>query len=640
MSRRLAAVAAGGQVEPVVRIAASSYLNSRPLLYGLGRGPARARIQIEHAPPSECARRLAEGEVDIGLLPVAAIAQLGLYALPVGCVSAKGAVESILFVGQTPLDQWEAISLDRSSRTSATLARILLDARGRKGIRYEVRDPQDCITSVTPTRGALLIGDIALEVADKFPYRYDLGEMWTSWTGLPLVTALWATREPTVDPVILADLQQAVEAGKEAIDQIALAHAVERGEADVTPYVRYLRHSLAFDLGRREREGLHEYLRKANAMGLLPPEIHFAAPAPLRNPPRRSVDAILSRAVQGKRISAAEAAFLLEKAPLAELGAAADERRRQLHPDGKVTYIVERNVNYTNVCTTACRFCAFFRAPNREGGYVLSREAIAAKLQALKDAGGVQVLLQGGINPELRLPWYEDLVRFVKSFGLRLNGFSPEEIHCLAELEGMSVEEVLLRLRDAGLDAVPGGGAEVLIDRVRSRIARKKASSAEWLEVMRIAQRHGMRCSATLMYGVGETLYERALHLCKLRELQDETGGFIAFICWPYQDGGLKLRGDQEGAGEYLRTLAVSRLVLDNFENLQASWPTMGPAVGQAALHFGANDFGQVMFEENVVSAAGSVFKMDAAGIERHIRDAGFVPVRRDGLYRLLEAAA
>lgn len=622
-----------------VRIAASSYLNSRPLLHGLGRGQARNRIQIEHTPPSECARRLAEGEVDVGLLPVAAIAQLGLYALPVGCVSAKGPVESVLLVGHTPMDQWQTICLDRSSRSSATLARILMEARGKK-IRYEVRDPVECAASVTDDRGALLIGDIALEVADRFAYRYDLGEMWNTWTGLPLVTALWAVREPSIDPVILAELQEALEGGKGALEQIALAHAVERGEADPKPYLRYLTQSLSFDLGRRERDGLREYLHKANAIGLLPPEIQFAAPAPERAPPRAGIDAILSRAIMGKRISAGEAELLLEKAPLAELGAAADERRRQLHPDGKVTYIVERNINYTNVCTTACRFCAFFRAPKREGGYVLSWEEIGQKCQTLKDAGGVQVLLQGGINPELRIDYYEELIRFIKGYGLRLNGFSPEEIHCLAQLEGMSVEDVLLRLRDAGLDAVPGGGAEVLVDRVRSRIARKKATSAEWLEVMRIAQRNGMRCSATLMYGVGETLYERALHLSKLRDLQDETGGFTAFICWPYQDGGLRLRGDQEGAGEYLRTLAVSRLMLDNFQNLQASWPTMGPGVGQAALHFGANDFGQVMFEENVVSAAGSIFSMDSAGIERHIRDAGFVPVQRNGLYELVHRVA
>ncbi|AKU89833.1 Menaquinone via futalosine step 3 [Vulgatibacter incomptus] len=615
-------------------------MNSRPLLYGLGRGPARERIQIEHAPPSECARRLAEGEVDVGLLPVAAIAQLGLYALPVGCVSAKGRVESILLVGETPIDTWHTVSLDRSSRSSATLARLLLAARGKTDLRYEVRDPYEAAETVGIGRGALLIGDAALELQGRFPYRYDLGEMWNAWTGFPLVTALWAVREPTVDPVILADLQEAVEAGKGAFDQLALAHAVEMGEADPEPYRRYLSESLAFDLGRRERAGLAEYLRRANAAGLLPPEIHFASPMPNRALQRAGIEAILSRAAAGKRISIAESARLLDEAPLAELGAAADERRRQLHPDGHVTYIVERNVNYTNVCTTACRFCAFFRAPGKDGGYTLSWDEIGAKLEALKAAGGVQVLLQGGINPELRLPYYEELVRFIKGHGLRLNGFSPEEIHCLAELEGTSVEAILVRLKDAGLDSVPGGGAEVLVDRVRSRIARKKATSAEWLEVMRIAHRLGMRASATLMYGVGETSFERALHLSKLRDLQDETGGFTAFICWPYQDGGLKLRGDQEGAGEYLRMLAVSRLTLDNFENLQASWPTMGPTVGQAALHFGANDFGQVMFEENVVSAAGSVFSMNSAGIERHIRDAGFVPVRRNGLYGRLEDAA
>lgn len=622
-----------------VRVAASSFLNSRPLFHGLGRGPAKDRVVLEHAPPSECARRLAEGEADVGLLPVAAIAQLGLYALPVGCVSSQGPVESVLLVGDTPIDAWKAVSLDRSSRTSVVLTRLLLDARGKKDIRFEVRDPHEAAASVDAERGALLIGDAALELADRFAYTYDLAEMWANWTGLPMVFAMWAVREPTVDPMILADLQEALECGLGAREQIALAHAVERGEPDPAPFVHYLTQSLSFDMGRKEEAAVREFLRRANGLGLLPPEIAFATPTPQRTAQRPSVEAILGRAAMGKRISAEEATRLLREAPLADLGAAADERRRQLHPDGVVSYIVERNVNYTNVCTTACRFCAFFRAPGRPGGYTLSWEEIGEKLDVLKGAGGVQVLLQGGINPDLRIGYYEELVRFIKDRGLRLNGFSPEEIHCLAELEDMTVEEVLVRLRDAGLDAVPGGGAEVLVDRVRSRIARKKATSAEWLEVMRIAHRLGMRTSATLMYGVGETHWERALHLSKLRDLQDETGGFTAFICWPYQDGGLKLRGDQEGAGEYLRTLAVSRLTLDNIPNIQASWPTMGPTVGQAALHFGANDFGQVMFEENVVSAAGSIFSMNSSSIERHIVDAGFSPVRRDGLYRVVEAA-
>jgi cyclic dehypoxanthinyl futalosine synthase len=548
-------------------------------------------------------------------------------------------VESVLLVGDTPIDAWNAVSLDRSSRTSVVLTRLLLDARGKRDIRYEVRDPAEAAASVTDERGALLIGDAALDLAERFAFRYDLAEMWANWTGFPMVFAMWAVREPTVDPMVLADLQEALECGKGALEQIALAHAVEQGEADPAPYVHYLTQSLSFDMGRKEEAAVREFLRRANGLGLLPPSIAFATPAPQRTSQRTSLEAILGRAAMGKRISADEATRLLEEAPLAEIGAAADERRRQLHPDGVVSYIVERNVNYTNVCTTACRFCAFFRAPGRPGGYTLSWEEIGEKLDVLKDAGGVQVLLQGGINPDLRIDYYEELVRFIKDRGLRLNGFSPEEIHCLAELEEMPIEDVLIRLRDAGLDAVPGGGAEVLVDRVRSRIARKKATSAEWLEVMRVAHRLDMRTSATLMYGVGETPWERALHLSKLRDLQDETGGFTAFICWPYQDGGLRLRGDQQGAGEYLRTLAMSRLLLDNIPNIQASWPTMGPTVGQTALHFGANDFGQVMFEENVVSAAGSVFSMNSLSIERHIRDAGFTPVRRDGLYRVVEAA-
>jgi cyclic dehypoxanthinyl futalosine synthase len=306
-----------------------------------------------------------------------------------------------------------------------------------------------------------------------------------------------------------------------------------------------------------------------------------------------------------------------------------------------VSYIVERNINYTNVCVTACRFCAFFRNPGDEvEGYVLSREEMGQKIKETIDAGGVQILLQGGLNPSLPLTWYEDLFRHLKStYPIKLHALSPEEILYLCRLESLPLETVLRRLVAAGLDSLPGGGAEILVDRVRQRIAKLKCSAGEWLEVMRVGHRLGLRSSSTMMFACGETLPERTEHLLKIRDLQDETSGFTAFICWPFQPGNTRLPGGDGSAHAYLRTLATARLALDNVPHLQASWPTMGAAVGQAALHFGADDFGQVMFEENVVSAAGTVYKMDIDGIERHVRAAGFSPVRRDMRYSRLTSS-
>ncbi|MCU0685260.1 MAG: CofH family radical SAM protein, partial [Polyangiaceae bacterium] len=305
------------------------------------------------------------------------------------------------------------------------------------------------------------------------------------------------------------------------------------------------------------------------------------------------------------------------------------------HPDGVVTYIVDRNINYTNVCTTSCRFCAFYRPLGHAESYVLSREVLAQKMQEVVDAGGVQILLQGGLHPELRLAWYEDLFRWMKAtFPLGLHALSPEEIVHLSGLESISVREVLSRLRAAGLDSVPGGGAEILTDRVRRKIAPAKCTSDEWLFVMREAHRLGLRSSATMMYGTSDVARDRVLHLLKLRALQDETGGFTAFFCWDYQyEKGVKQRAGETGTAYYLRTQALARLVLDNFEHVGASWVTQGPDVGEVALRFGADDFGSVMFEENVVSSAGTTYCIDASAIERRIRSAGFRAVRRNVRY-------
>jgi cyclic dehypoxanthinyl futalosine synthase len=307
-----------------------------------------------------------------------------------------------------------------------------------------------------------------------------------------------------------------------------------------------------------------------------------------------------------------------------------------------VTYIVSRNVNYTNVCTTACHFCAFYRPRGHGEAYVLSREQLTRKIDETVALGGIEILLQGGLHPELGIEWYEDLFCWVKDRWpvINLHALSPEEIWHIARTSELDLQTTLDRLIAAGLDSIPGGGAEVLDDEVRRRIAPLKCSTDEWLTVMRAAHQKGLRSTATLMFGVGEEARHRVAHLLRLRELQDETKGFTAFICWPFQPENTRLQAGDGTAQAYLRTNALSRLVLDNVPNLQASWVTMGGGVAQAALHMGCNDFGSVMIEENVVSAAGTTFQMDAEEVERHIRDAGFRPERRNMRYELVGRGA
>jgi len=352
-----------------------------------------------------------------------------------------------------------------------------------------------------------------------------------------------------------------------------------------------------------------------------------------------SIDALAHTIRSGGRLSAADALEMYRHAPTHLLGRLAHEVRLRRHPEGRVTYIIDRNVNYTNVCVARCAFCAFYRPVGSPDGYVLGFDEIFRKIDETIELGGGQLLLQGGHNPDLPLEWYEDLFRAVKARypAFRLHALSPPEVVHLSRLSQLPVEAVIARLVGVGLDSVPGGGAEILVDRVR-RLLRcySKASSDEWLGVMRAAHRAGLRTTATMMYGTVETLEERIEHMMRLRDLQDETGGFTAFIAWSYQPEHTELQGTEATAIEYLRTLALARLVLDNFDNLQASWVTQGGKVGQLSLSYGANDMGSVMIEENVVRAAGAAYCMDEVEIVRNIEDAGFVPVGRNMHYEPL----
>lgn len=342
---------------------------------------------------------------------------------------------------------------------------------------------------------------------------------------------------------------------------------------------------------------------------------------------------IIEHLSSGQRLADHQFVQLHASADLHQIGFLANQARQRRHPERVVTYVIDRNVNYTDICISACKFCAFYHLPDSGKGYLLSREELHKKIDETLALGGTQILLQGGLHPDLQLDYYEELVSFIKSCGINVHGFSPPEIHHFSMVSGVTVSEVLDRLIAAGLDSVPGGGAEILVDRVRKLVAPKKCSTDQWLEVMEKAHEKGLRTTATMMFGHIETIEERVEHLSRLRTLQDRTGGFTAFIPWPFQPDNTTLFDEgtsfKTSGWEYLRMLALSRIYLDNFDNIQASWVTQGPKIAQLSLHFGANDFGSTMIEENVVAAAGVSFSLSEKEICRLVADAGFMPRQR-----------
>lgn len=345
------------------------------------------------------------------------------------------------------------------------------------------------------------------------------------------------------------------------------------------------------------------------------------------------MQAIIAKIEAGERINGSEFLRLEREADLHQLGFLADGIRRRLHPQPVVTYVIDRNINYTDICISACKFCAFFKAPEDATGQVLSREELAEKIRETQALGGTQILLQGGLHPDKPLEFYEDMLRFMKSTGIHIHGFSPPEVYHFAQISGLSITVVLERLIAAGLNSIPGGGAEILSDRVRSELAPRKCSADQWIQIMEEAHRLGLRTTATMMFGHIETMEERLEHLQRVRDLQDRSGGFTAFIPWPFQPDHTHLAAARKiekiTAVTYLRMLALSRIFLDNVRNIQASWVTQGPKIAQLSLFFGANDFGSTMIEENVVAAAGVHFRLSEEEIKRLVRDAGFTPQQR-----------
>ncbi|MEZ6109920.1 MAG: cyclic dehypoxanthinyl futalosine synthase [Pirellulaceae bacterium] len=351
---------------------------------------------------------------------------------------------------------------------------------------------------------------------------------------------------------------------------------------------------------------------------------------------------ILDKAVAGERLTADEGLKLLESHELAAIGRAADEVSRRMHPEPYRTYNIDRNINYTNVCTAVCDFCAFYRGPKSDEGYVLAREELLDKVRETVELGGEQILLQGGLHPEFKLEWYEEMLRDIKRDFPQVNihGFSPPELHHFTKVNKLPIREVLSRLKDAGLGSIPGGGAEILVDRVRAAITRGKVMTDDWLNVMRVWHELGGRSTATMMFGHVETLAERIDHLERVRQLQDETGGFTAFISWTFQPDNTDMADVPHASSfEYLKTQAVSRLYLDNVPNIQSSWVTQGLKIGQLGLQFGANDMGSLMIEENVVAEAGTVHFLTLEQIRDAITELGYVPRQRNVFYQLVDEA-
>ena len=631
-----------------LRLSAVSFLNTRPITYGIERGllgqAAKDRFELSFDLPSRCAAAVASGEADLGLAPIASYggSATDLRIVPGVAIASRGPVRTVLLMGEVPREEMTSVVLDGASRTSQLLVQLLLREQGFSPA-FEQADHDRIVGLIGGTRGGLVIGDLCFAASPRFPYVYDLGAAWNEQVGLPFVYAAWIGRPGVLQPGDIALLQESLSLGLAHLPEIAATWAKQSGEdADVGE--RYLTQNIHYALGARELCGASAFLDRAFSAGLLPKKSvirlfdNVIAAKPANAPSLRSLDTLLASAAVGERLWFDDGVRLYEGASLYDLGRAADARRRSLHPAGVVTYIIDRNVNYTNACTTACQFCNFYRPPGDARIYTLTRDELAHKLRETVEMGGIQVLLQGGINPELGLSYFEELFRWMKAnFPIAIHGLSPEEVRYLAEREGLTIPKVLERLIAAGLDSVPGGGAEILDDEIRRRISPNKCGVDTWLEVMRQAHRLGLRTTATMVFGFGEKAHHVVGHFDKLRALQDETAGFTAFICWSFQAEGTKLPlRDDTTATRYLRTLALSRLYLDNFPNVQVSWVTMGPAVGQAGLRFGGNDFGSAMIEENVVAQAGAVFKLSSADIEGYVRAAGFIPRRRNMRYEWL----
>lgn len=611
-----------------MRVGTVPFLNVKPFVGYLEQScTAAAPVTLTYAPPAALAPLLLENRIDAGFVAAADFWQhrtrwVQIEEYGVAC---RGPVASVLLCHDAPLDRLQRIVADERSATSVAVLRIL--ARYHWHICPEIVCGD--VLAAQRQEACLVIGDQALGLVGMRP-ALDLGEAWFEFAKLPFVFGVWVARDEGTADALRALLRAGLDWFEAHFDSECARHARRLG-LPLALVRDYLSQRIVYRLGTEEHQGLATFgrwLDRERAESIRPS--HASATWwTVRRPRSR------------RRITPQEGIVLLEEGNLLDLGRRAHERRCELHNPNEVTYVIDRNVNYTNVCVARCSFCAFYRPVGDPEGYVLDREALFKKVAELVAAGGTTLLLQGGHNPQLSFSFYLDLCRELKKRfpTVQLHGFSPPEIVFFSRLFRLPTREIITALRDAGLDSVPGGGAEILTERIRKEIAGRKTRADEWIDIMRQVHQAGMTSTATMMFGHVETAAERIEHLERVRRLQDETGGFTAFIPWTYQPGNTALGGEEVGGVEYLKTLAVARLFLDNFLNIQSSIVTQGSKIGQISLYFGANDLGGVMLEENVVRAAGVSNCVSIDEFLALIRAAGFAPVQRDTYYNRIAAA-
>jgi cyclic dehypoxanthinyl futalosine synthase len=584
--------------------------------------------------PSALGRAMRDGTVDAAPLSLVDLLELGpeVVALPFG-IAISGPVQSVVLFSRRPIVELggATIGVTPETSTSVELLKLLL------AHRFEV-EPGRWVAADAPADAVLLIGDQALRAlgAAEWPHRLDLAEVWARWTGLPFVFARWGARAslPVGERQRLSRaLGLALETAFEPTPLAAIAR--RRGDCALSEeeVARYLR-AFTYRLGDDEDKAIAEF--------------RYRRSLPLHRQPVRADRAGAGRLAQVRdkveqraRLDRAEGHWLITAAPLLDLGGLAHRARSRRVPEQRVTFVIDSNPNYTNVCITDCQFCAFYRKPGDPEAWTLTVEQVLEKIEFAAGKGATTVLLQGGHNPALPLEYYLDIVRETRRRFPQVTPhfFTASEIQTMAQVSGLSMPDVLRRLREAGQDTLPGGGAEVLSERVRKRIEPKKGGPRAWLDVHREAHRQGFKSTATMMYGHVEEPDDIVDHWDAIRELQDEHGGFTAFVPWSFKPGNTLLEKwikTYKGPSTYLRMLAASRLYLDNFDHVQASWFSEGKRAGQVALSWGADDFGGTLFEENVHAAADYVNKTTVDEIITLIRDAGFTPAQRTTEYQIL----
>lgn len=645
------------------RLGSIEFINSLPVDLGILSKNVPLNAQITQGTPMRLNELLLKGEIDISPVSLFWFATHSdkFYLLPDLSITSESAVHSVLLFSRCPLKELKGKKIAVTEKGSTTP--VLLEIICRKKYGFT-----PCLETVNANFGEiptgfdaiLLIGDEALCAKERHGdnplYITDLAEEWKSWTGASFVFAVWAVRRD-----FFAGYPDAVFAAREALVKSRdwglenLEEVMRRSREKTELSEEILRtyfSSLRYDLGESARHGIQLFLEYAAQCGLLTQAVMFEEVTPflagqsVSIQTDKSVEDIVEGALRGRRVTVDEGMKLYYEADLHHLGFVADELCAQKNPAARTqaTFVVDRNINYTNFCYTLCKFCAFYRLPgDKNEGYVRTQKEIHDKIAELIALGGTQVLLQGGHNPELGIDYYEELIRFVrKDFPqVHVHSFSASEVVHMSRTSKISIREALLRLKAAGLNSLPGGGAEILSDRVRGIVSPLKTKVADYFEVHKTAHEIGLKSTSTMVYGLGETIEERMVHFEHYRKLQDQTHGFRAFIPWSFESESTEMSMPRRTGSEYLRMVALSRIMLDNIQHLQAGWVTEGPKLSQLALRYGADDFGGILMEENVVSATKSdklyagVTKDEAI---RLIREIGKVPMQRNTNYEIVKA--